>query len=111
MNLGWAPEFFRNLFGLEGGAAGAKSSEVEIGDRFFQSGMGPSVWTVERICTPEACDLQHVVISRGGPFPDSKVVSAVTLKNTNLYRRERRDPVFSNETENRRRHMDPPIRN
>lgn len=111
MNFGRAPEFFRKLFGMGSGAHGARSSEVEIGDRFFQSGTGPSVWTVERICTPEACEIQHVVIARGGPFPDSKVVSAMTLIDTNLYRRERRDPVFKNETENRRRHMDPPIRN
>ena len=111
MNFGQAPGFLRKLFGLGSGAGGGQSSVVEIGDRFFQSGAGPSVWTVERICTPEACDIQHVVIARGGPFPDSKVVSATTLKDTNLYRRERRDPVFSNETENRRRHMDPPIRN
>ncbi len=111
MNFGWAPEFLRNLLGLGAGAAGTGSSEVEIGDRFFQAGAGPSIWTVERICTPEACDIQHVVISRGGPFPDNKIVSAVTLKNTNLYRRERRDPVFANETEKRRRHSDPPLRN
>lgn len=111
MNFEWAPELLRKMFGLGVNGAGGRSTEVEVGDRFYQSGMGPSVWTVERICTPEACDIQHVVIARGGSFPDNKVVSAMTLQDTSLYRRERRDPVFSNETENRRRHMDPPIRN
>ncbi len=111
MNFGWAPELLRKMLGMGPGTAGGRSTIVEVGDRFYQSGMGPSVWTVERICTPEACDIQHVVIARGGPFPDNKVVSAMTLQDTSLYRRERRDPVFNNETENRRRHMDPPIRN
>ena len=111
MNFGWVPELLRKMLGMGPGVGGGRSSIVEVGDRFYQSGMGPSIWTVERICTPKACDIQHVVITRSGPFPDNKVVSAMTLQNTSLYRRERRDPVFNNETENRRRHMDPPIRN
>lgn len=107
MTLSWAPEFFKR-FRFAGDAG--RGAEIEIGDRFFQVGMGLSVWTVDRLCVTEACDIPHVVITRSGPCPDSKILSVQTLRDTSLYRRDRREPQIDNESGKARRYTDPPLR-
>lgn len=64
--------------------------KVEEGDCFFQVGMGSTVWVVERLCASNDSCIQHVVITRKGFLPGSKIISAITLVDTNLYRRDLR---------------------
>lgn len=105
---GSASRLLRRIFGSQSAAPVAPSQFVELGDRFYQVGMGSAVWTIERICETKNCDIPHVVIHRGGAFPSTKILSVVTLMDTSLYRRDRRDPERENQSEKRRRKDDPP---
>ncbi len=83
---------WQRFFGGSSSGAGLPDQTVDVGDRFFQVGMGPSVWTVERVCSPGSCKIPHVVITREGSFPDSKIISSLTLMDADKYRRDRRGP-------------------
>lgn len=104
MNMDWAPEILKRL---TGSSHGLRAGEIEIGDSFIQVGMGPSVWVVERFCSPKACEIPHVVITREGTTAGSKIISAATLADASLYRMDRRSAVAENETDSRRRRTDP----
>ena len=99
--------FFNRLF--SGGApANPADLNVEVGDRFFQVGMGTTVWVVERECSQGTCNIKHVVIHRYGTFPDSKIISVDTLLDNSMYRRDRRDHDLSNPSDHSRRKLDRP---
>ncbi len=107
MMMSWAPEFFKRF---RVAIDVDRVVEIEVGDRFFQVGMGLTVWTVDRLFHTETCDIPHAVITRSGSCPDSKILSANTLGDTSLYRRDRREPNAINESRKTRRHQDPPLR-
>ena len=95
---------FRRIFG--GGTPPATDKPVELGDRYFQVGMGKAVWVVERICESNNCDIQHVVIHRVGTFPDTKIISVSTLHNPTMYRLDRRVSDDPDGAKNKRRKTD-----
>ena len=107
MKLGWAPEILKRWTGA---VPAVRASEIQVGDRFFQVGMGPTVWVVERICVTETCKIPHAVITRAGAVPGSKIISTETLADSTLYRVDRRVGAGTADDDNRRRHSDPPLR-
>ncbi len=78
---------------------------VQIGDRYFQIGLANNVWQVERFCTPTMSDVPHVVLSRKGRIPDSKIISVEALLDGEEFRIDKRT-CADNLTSHRRRRRD-----
>ena len=107
MGMSMTGGFFNRLF--SGGAhVNPADGLVEVGDRFFQVGMGTTVWVVERECSQGTCNIKHVVIHRHGSFPDSKIISVDTLLDASMYRRDRRDHDVITPSVHSRRKLDRP---
>lgn len=98
-------------FLLRSGPPHLSAHTVEQGDRFFQIGAGSACWAVDRIYSAQICQIPHAVISRGGSFPETKVLSVPTLQDASLYRADRRNGDREHKTGKCRRIDDPPRRN
>jgi hypothetical protein len=102
----FASDFFGWILGSKNRKPTLTPSDLDVGDSFYQVRPGNPEWVIDRICVKTSCDIPHVVISRKGNFPDTKVLSAATLLDLNLYRHDRREPDVENETPKKRRKAD-----
>ncbi|RME68192.1 MAG: hypothetical protein D6782_01495 [Alphaproteobacteria bacterium] len=84
-------------------------AEIAVGDRFFEANPPHAVWTVDRFLATPACDIPHVIISRDGLAPTTKIISTAVLNDPRFYRRDRRDPDSGEDNGQRRRKHDLPL--
>ena len=104
MSENFATGFFGWILGSKNKKQTITPADLEPGDAFYQVRPGNPEWVIDRICSQTSCSIPHVVISRKGNFPDSKIISASTLLDINLYRHDRRDVgAIDNKANNRRR--------
>lgn len=106
MSDNFASGFFGWFLGSSSRKPTITPNDLEAGDNFYQVRPGNPEWVIDRICAKTSCMIPHVVISRKGNFPDTKVISASTLLDPNLYRADRREPEVVNQTVQKRRKTD-----
>jgi hypothetical protein len=104
MLFGYNNDLFRRILGGVPGLD-ATHDAVKVGDRYFQIGISNTVWQIERFCTPSVSDVPHVMLTRQGHIPDSKIISVEALLNGEEFAIEQRLGEV-NPTAHRRRRRD-----
>lgn len=96
-------------WGCGANRAAALTDQIAVGDRFFESRPPHAVWTVDRYLATPYCDIPHVIISRGGIAPTTKIISTAVLRDVRFFRRDRRSEAGEGgDTGQRRRKEDLP---
>lgn len=82
----------QSLFGRKAGFDGAStaSSTLQVGDRYYKIGRWESVWTIQRLFTPEGSTTLHAKIVREAAPSDTTILSTAVLLDPNCFRPDRR---------------------